>query len=54
MNMQDNCVYCGEYVPEGRQVCKDCEEVSSIKDSGNRTLFETGAVRDMHKRKRKI
>jgi hypothetical protein len=53
MNMQDNCVCCGEYVPEGRQVCKDCEEGSSIKDSGNRTFFETGAVRDMHKGKRR-
>lgn len=48
--MQDNCVCCGKYVSEGRQVCPSCE-TGSIKDSGNRTLFETGAVRDMHKGK---
>lgn len=44
INLQDTCVCCGEYVPEGRQVCKNCEEGSSIKDSGNRTKFPTGAV----------
>lgn len=48
--MDDKCICCGEYVPEGRQVCSSCE-VSSIKDSGERTQFETGAVRDMHKGK---
>lgn len=25
--MEDKCVCCGEYVPEGRQVCKSCETV---------------------------
>ena len=24
--MEDRCIMCGEYVPEGRQVCKSCEE----------------------------
>jgi predicted nucleic acid-binding Zn ribbon protein len=28
----DRCVCCGEYVPEGRQVCLDCE---------NKTFQET-------------
>ena len=23
---KDTCVCCGKYVPEGRQVCKECEE----------------------------
>lgn len=23
---QDSCVACGEYVPEGRMVCKQCSE----------------------------
>lgn len=23
--MEDRCIMCGEYVPEGRQVCKVCE-----------------------------
>lgn len=54
INLQDRCVCCGEYVPEGRQVCPNCEKGSSIKDSGNRTKFPTGAVRDMHRGKRKI
>jgi len=26
INLQDRCVCCGEYVPEGRQVCPLCEE----------------------------
>jgi len=25
MAMDDKCVCCGEYVPEGRQVCSSCE-----------------------------
>lgn len=49
--MQDRCVCCGQYVPEGRQVCPNCEKGSSIKDSGNRTKFSTGAVRDMRRGK---
>ncbi len=32
-------------------VMVDCEKGSSIKDSGNRTKFPTGAVRDMHRGK---
>ena len=51
INLENRCVCCGEYVPEGRQVCPNCEEGSSIKDSGNRTKFPTGAVRDMHRGK---
>jgi len=51
INLQDKCYVCGEYVPEGRQICPLCEKGSSIKDSGNRTKFPTGAVRDMHRGK---
>ena len=50
VNMVDTCVMCGEYVPEGRQVCITCEH-TSIKDSGNRRKFETGAVRDIQEGK---
>jgi hypothetical protein len=25
--MDDRCVICGDYVPEGRQVCSRCEQV---------------------------
>lgn len=54
------CVRCGEAIPEGRQICCNCAEIfldfeknflnsqaSSIKDSGNRRKFDTGAVRDI-------
>ena len=37
--MNDNCVCCGKYVPEGRQVCPICE------NSGERTEFKTIAVK---------
>lgn len=47
----DTCVMCGEYVPEGRQVCINCERSPSIKDSGNRRKFESGAVRDIQEGK---
>lgn len=43
----DTCVACGGYVPEGRQVCVNCENTSGLKDSGDRREFGTGAVRDM-------
>lgn len=26
ISRDDSCVCCGEYVPEGRQVCRSCEE----------------------------
>ncbi len=48
--MEDKCVMCGEYVPEGRHVCINCE-YTSIKDSGKRRKFESGAVRDIQEGK---
>lgn len=46
------CVCCGSPVPEGRHVCPNCKvSVMGIKDSGERTEFATGAVRDMHEGK---
>lgn len=48
--MEDTCVMCGKYVPEGRQVCINCEK-TSIKDSGHRRQFESGAVRDIQEGK---
>jgi len=35
--LENKCYVCGEYVPEGRQICPLCEKGSIIKDSGNRT-----------------
>lgn len=48
---EDRCLMCGEYVPEGRQVCINCERLPTIKDSGNRRQFPTGAVRDIQEGK---
>lgn len=33
MSGTDKCWFCGEYVPEGRQVCEQCERM----DPGERT-----------------
>jgi len=30
--MEDTCVCCGKYIPEGRMVCYSCEELSSYKN----------------------
>lgn len=51
-NEMSTCVCCGNPVPEGLQVCPNCKvSVMGIKDSGERTEFATGAVRDMHEGK---
>lgn len=50
VHMEDRCVCCGDIIPEGQQVCNNCTE-SSIKDSGNRRQFDTGAVRDIQEDK---
>ena len=48
----NTCILCDDEIPEGRQVCPNCEvSVMGIKDSGERTEFATGAVRDMHEGK---
>ena len=26
---ENRCVYCGEIIPEGRQVCPSCEKIQS-------------------------
>lgn len=47
--MENNCIRCGEVIPEGRQTCLECESKyePKILDSGNRRKFESGAVRDV-------
>lgn len=49
----NTCVCCDDEIPEGRQVCPNCERKVGhmIKDSGERTVFPTGSVRDMHEGK---
>jgi len=44
----NRCVCCSADIPEGKHVCSNCETNEHIKDSGERTLFVSGAVRDMH------
>lgn len=34
--MEDKCVCCGEYVPEGRQVCTNCETVHGVQWINNK------------------
>lgn len=49
--MSEHCVCCGREIPEGLQVCPQCEfsgKEPHIKDSGERREFSSGAVRDMH------
>lgn len=46
------CVCCGDEIKEGSQTCTNCErKFGVIKDSGQRTEFASGAVRDMHEGK---
>lgn len=56
----NKCVCCGAVIPEGTQVCANClrdllvtteDSSMTIKDSGDRTEFESGAVRDMREGK---
>ena len=51
--MGEKCICCGREIPEGLQVCPQCEfsGESHIKDSGNRREFSTGAVRDIQEGK---
>ena len=30
--MEDRCICCGDIIPEGRQVCPNCEESVKIKN----------------------
>ena len=51
----NTCVCCDDEIPEGRQVCPNCErKFGMIKDSGERTEFASGAVRDMHEGKGRL
>ena len=40
--MEDTCVCCGEYIPEGRMVCYSCEELTYSKviigEGGKKTM----------------
>lgn len=32
--MEDRCICCGEIIPEGRQVCKECQEGGQMNKEG--------------------
>lgn len=51
--MGEKCICCGREIPEGLQVCPQCEfsGESHIKDSGKRREFASGAVRDIQEGK---
>lgn len=34
--MDNRCVYCGEIIPEGRQVCPTCEKIMTETKSAER------------------
>ena len=36
--MEDKCVCCGTYVPEGRMVCLNCEEKAKERHFGNKKV----------------
>lgn len=35
--MEDKCLFCGDIIPEGRQVCGNCEKVVNI-HMNNKTI----------------
>lgn len=48
MSIEDLCVCCGEYVPEGRQVCPACEKKylneGGSRDEGNGSSYMDGSL----------
>lgn len=40
--MEDRCIACGEIIPEGQQVCKECQEGRIMKEKEKAT--EIGLV----------
>ena len=34
--MDNRCVYCGEIIPEGRQVCPTCEKIQTDTNKAER------------------
>ena len=40
--MEDRCICCGEIIPEGQQVCKECQEGWKMKEKEKAT--EIGLV----------
>ena len=55
--MEDRCICCGEIIPEGQQVCKECQEGGSSRmmknGSGAAVPTEEVAMRNIAKEKNK-
>ncbi len=51
--MEDRCIACGEIIPEGQQVCKECQEGGSSRmmknGSGAAVPTEEAAMRNIAK-----
>ena len=51
--MEDRCICCGEIIPEGRQVCKECQEGGGSRmmknGSGAAVPTEEAAMRNIAK-----
>ena len=39
--MENRCVCCGSIIPEGRQICRECEGSELTKESFGETVFLT-------------
>lgn len=44
MTSEDRCVVCGAIVPEGRQVCSECERKTKKDKKYNAYVYKCGAV----------
>ena len=49
--MEDRCICCGEIIPEGQQVCKECQEGGGSRmmknGSGAAVPTEEAAIRNI-------
>lgn len=50
--MSDKCLICGEYVPEGRQVCPNCEKRIAEKTTKTKTKRRRAWLAKLIKRRR--
>lgn len=46
MSNADTCLFCGEIIPEGRQVCPSCEKEEPAMGSRNNPYFNSEGYAD--------
>ena len=49
--MENRCISCGEIIPEGRQVCKECEVKAGMNRVGYRTPQPNRHYGDLEKKR---